>query len=107
MAAPVQLRWKEPTPRAKPIAQEIWCSHKEELGLLYQTKTLDDIMSIMKEKYSFTPSYVATILFSWLHSVSLLFAHPSVGTALIVTVAVVNTYRSSRSGAFRNIKSES
>lgn len=53
----VQLQWKgPPVPRAKPIPQEKWEEHKEELCELYQRMTLEDLMAMMKVRHSFAPS---------------------------------------------------
>lgn len=57
MAQQGELRWRgTPTPRAKPIGQEEWDKHKDELGELYQRMTLDQLTEVMKEKHGFAPS---------------------------------------------------
>ncbi|OCL09341.1 hypothetical protein AOQ84DRAFT_375923 [Glonium stellatum] len=57
MPAPQQFRWKDQaTPRAKPLPSEKWEEHKEELRDLYQKKTLDNLINVMKDKHGFMAS---------------------------------------------------
>ncbi|KAF2740998.1 hypothetical protein EJ04DRAFT_112158 [Polyplosphaeria fusca] len=52
------LRFVDRTPRVARIPPQKWEEHKEELRSLYQRMKLDDLMSVMKTRHSFEPTYV-------------------------------------------------
>ncbi len=49
------------TPRSrrhsKRIPKEVWNQHREEITTLYQTMTVEQIMTYMRDRYNFTPTY--------------------------------------------------
>ncbi|KAF2257660.1 hypothetical protein CC78DRAFT_573021 [Lojkania enalia] len=54
---PLQIRFVDrSTPRAKPIPRAKWNEYKDELCLLYQSMTLEDLMAYMKIQYAFEAS---------------------------------------------------
>jgi hypothetical protein len=48
--------------RTERIPPEKWQEHKEELSNLYLEKTLGELMIVMRDRHSFVPSYVVSVL---------------------------------------------